>query len=214
MPKYVKNPTWADGSGGGTRVDAADLNVIEAGIYDSSVGRSTTFPASPVDGEMHVYPADTTNGIMWHFMYRSAPNDWEFIGGSPLYAVVETSETMTGTAYADLATAGPSITIPFNGDFLLSWGAHMFNASSVAWVHYAAVKFGGAATSDNDSVQVQGPNPGASNAGASVSRQKAYTGLTATTVLKLQYKNLWGSGTPTGNFAKRFLNVIPIRYTP
>lgn len=33
---YVRNPTWADGSGGGTRIDAADLNVIENGIYEVS----------------------------------------------------------------------------------------------------------------------------------------------------------------------------------
>jgi len=33
---YVKNPTWADGSGGGTSIDAADLNVIENGIFELS----------------------------------------------------------------------------------------------------------------------------------------------------------------------------------
>lgn len=33
---YVKNPTWADGSGGGTSIDAADLNKVEAGIFEIS----------------------------------------------------------------------------------------------------------------------------------------------------------------------------------
>ena len=33
---YVKNPTWADGSGGGTAIDAADLNMIENGVYELS----------------------------------------------------------------------------------------------------------------------------------------------------------------------------------
>lgn len=33
---YVRNPTWADGSGGGTSIDAADLNVIEQGLVDLS----------------------------------------------------------------------------------------------------------------------------------------------------------------------------------
>lgn len=32
---YVKNPTWADGSGGGTSIDAADLNKIEAGVFEA-----------------------------------------------------------------------------------------------------------------------------------------------------------------------------------
>lgn len=32
---YVKNPTWADGSGGGTAIDAADLNKLEDGVFDA-----------------------------------------------------------------------------------------------------------------------------------------------------------------------------------
>lgn len=35
MSKYTKNPTWADGSGGGTPITAAKLNNVEAGIFDA-----------------------------------------------------------------------------------------------------------------------------------------------------------------------------------
>ena len=35
MAKYVKNTTWADGSGGGTPITAAKLNNMEAGIFDA-----------------------------------------------------------------------------------------------------------------------------------------------------------------------------------
>jgi hypothetical protein len=35
MPNYVRNPTWADGAGGGTAITAAKLNNIEDGIYYS-----------------------------------------------------------------------------------------------------------------------------------------------------------------------------------
>lgn len=35
MPNYVKNTTWADGSGGGTAITAAKLNNIESGIFDA-----------------------------------------------------------------------------------------------------------------------------------------------------------------------------------
>jgi hypothetical protein len=35
VPNYVRNPTWADGSGGGTAITAAKLNNIENGIYDA-----------------------------------------------------------------------------------------------------------------------------------------------------------------------------------
>lgn len=33
---YVKNPLWQDGAGGGTSIDAADLNKIENGIFEIS----------------------------------------------------------------------------------------------------------------------------------------------------------------------------------
>ena len=33
---YTKNPTWVDGEAGGTRIDAADLNAIEDGIYNAA----------------------------------------------------------------------------------------------------------------------------------------------------------------------------------
>lgn len=32
---YVKNPPWADGSGGGTPINAAKLNNYESGIFDA-----------------------------------------------------------------------------------------------------------------------------------------------------------------------------------
>lgn len=35
MAKYVKNTTWADGSGGGTAITAAKLNNVESGIFDA-----------------------------------------------------------------------------------------------------------------------------------------------------------------------------------
>lgn len=210
MPKYVKNPTWADGSGGGTRIDAADLNVIEAGIYDSSVGRSTTFPASPVDGEMHVYPADTTNGIMWQFMYRSAPNDWEYIGGGPLSHEIATLETRNNSAYGDLSTSGPTVTVPFAGDWLVSYGALIAAPTSAADIGRIAVKRGGAATSDNDSALLAVPS-NASTQAASVSRTIRMNGLSASTVLLCQYKNSAGGNT---GFEKRWLFVTPIRHTP
>lgn len=33
MANYIRNPTWADGSGGATPITAAKLNNIEDGIY-------------------------------------------------------------------------------------------------------------------------------------------------------------------------------------
>lgn len=32
---YVRNPTWVDGSGGGTSIDAADLNANDLGVFNA-----------------------------------------------------------------------------------------------------------------------------------------------------------------------------------
>jgi hypothetical protein len=32
---YVRNPTWVDGSGGGTAIDAADLNANDVGVFNA-----------------------------------------------------------------------------------------------------------------------------------------------------------------------------------
>lgn len=82
----------------------------------------TSLPGSPYDGQEVVYLADSANGITWHLKYRSASastHKWEFIGGSPLISMIDTSEAIT-TTWQNLATDGPSITIPRAGDYRLN----------------------------------------------------------------------------------------------
>ncbi len=203
MAKYTPY-TFTDGVA--NDVSAARLNAIGAGIREASMGRSTTFPASPVDGDIHVYPADTTNGIMWMFMYRSAVNDWEFIGGAPLFHEILTSETTTSTAYTDLATAGPQVTVPFAGDWLVEFGSDMSHGTAASNT-FAAVRRGAAATSDNDCVE---HTSAAANHRASVARTIRMNGLAPADILQIEYKCNAGTGT----FLRRFLFATPIRHTP
>jgi hypothetical protein len=180
------------------------MTVIENGIREASMGRSTTFPTSPVDGDIHVYPADTTNGVMWMFMYRSVPNDWEFIGGSPLFAEVTTDESTTSTSYAALATAGPSIALPFVGDYMVEIGCHSYNSGSAQ--NSMSYDIGATAAADVDRVLPQ------VSAGGQIyvaSRPRRKTGLTAVT-LTAKYKTSAG----TAQFLNRWMRVVPIRHTP
>ena len=202
MAKYTVQ-TWTDGV---SALSAARMTVLENGIREASMGRSTTFPSSPVDGDIHVYPADTTNGVMWQFMYRTAPNDWEFIGGSPLYAEVVTSESTTSTTYAALATAGPSIALPFVGDWIVETGAGIASNTDNS-VGYMSYDIGGTAAVDADAFFAQ---RGTGLIYAHNMRRRRKTGLTAVT-LTAKYKVVVAS---TQTFVNRWMSVTPVRHTP
>ena len=206
MAKYAPQ-TWTNGAGGGTPLSAARLTVVENGIREASMGRSTTFPASPVDGDIHVYPADTTNGVMWMFMYRSAVNDWEFIGGAPLYAEVETQESTSSATYAALATAGPSIALPFVGDWMVETGMEQFSSATGSTFGSMSYDIGGTGAVDADAI-VNGTTTINVDV-AAVHRKRRKAGLTAVT-LTAKYKVSAG----TGVFRKRWMAVTPIRHTP
>lgn len=75
----------------------------------------TVLPASPTDGQLFVYTVAA--GTAWLLRWRTAISRWEFLGGPPLAAVVETSETTASTTFADLATAGPTVIAPLAGDY-------------------------------------------------------------------------------------------------
>ena len=51
---YVRNPTWVDGSGGGTSIDAADLNANDLGVFNAFTNPCAGVPQrDPVDREQH-----------------------------------------------------------------------------------------------------------------------------------------------------------------
>lgn len=206
MAKYSPQTWTADSLA--TPVSAARLTVIENAIREASIGRSTTFPASPVDGDIHVYPADTTNGVMWMFMYRAAVNDWEFIGGAPLYAEVATSETTASTTYAALATAGPSIALPFVGDWMVETGAQGFNSTGAQDVRMS-YDIGGTGAVDADATYIVGGGGYVAATRGNAIRKRRKAGLTAVT-LTAKYKT--GGGTAT--FQDRWMAVTPVRHTP
>lgn len=80
----------------------------------------TTPPASPNDGDIWMFPADTTNGVMWQFRYRAASASaykWEFVGGSPWKGFTTVAEVFTNTGYAEAANAPQRFTIPRAGEY-------------------------------------------------------------------------------------------------
>ena len=203
----MKNPTWADLVAGGTRIDAADLNNMEDGIYNATFGRSTTFPSTPVDGQLHQYPASASLGVMWLFVYNSgsaSAHKWECVSGPPLYAEVETSQTTTSASYVDLATVGPSITVPKAGDYLIT--CHADTTHSTTHQCWISPKIGAATALDADGVAY---HAWAASAIGALMTQRVKT-LAASDVIKIQYR----TSAATATFLKRRLFITPIRVTP
>lgn len=192
----------------GDVLTAAFWNLQVRDNMNSLVEAGTALPSSPVDQQSFYYIADATNGIVWHLRYRSASSSsykWEFVGGPALSAEVTGEQTSTSTSYTDLATAGPSITLPLAGDYLVTIAARMINtvANQSALMSYA---IGGTGAQDADAIVVL--SSGSSSGPIAYSfRERRKTGLTAVT-LTMKYKSSAGG---TCGWTDRFIKAIPIR---
>lgn len=203
-------------SGGGTaymqllvvRLDAPVTNII------TNIPLVSTLPASPVDGQEIYYLADATNGIIWHLRYRAAASGaykWEFVGGSSLFSEVTTAEATTTSTYVALATAGPLITLPLAGDYMVEHGmiGHSGADDVIALMSY---DIGATAAGDGDSCQAAygkiGPGTARSSA-PSVMRSRRKNAIAAATTLTAKYRSSFAG--VNVNLSARWMNVTPIR---
>lgn len=192
-------------------ITAKVLTDVEAAVTALQGTTSATPPGSPVDGDIWRLPADAASGVYWLFRYDAASASafkWTFLGGAPLSSDVATQEATASGVYVDLATVGPSVTLPRAGDYDLLFGASMTDSANAARVALASVKLGAAATADSDStVFAHGAQGAGVSAVASVNRGLRVTGMAASDVVKLQYRIAGGSV----GFEKRWLKVTPVR---
>jgi hypothetical protein len=147
-----------------------------------------------------------TSGVRWNFVYDTTDGStypWLFVGGPPLYAEVQTSETTSSATYAALATAGPSVTLPLAGDYDVSLGAQASN-DTVGAVAHMSYDIGGTGAVDAD-----GPRSTSSTASAdiAISYTRRKTGLTAVALVS-KYKQTAGG---IAAFHRRWISVIPVR---
>lgn len=167
----------------------------------------TSLPATAHDGQEIVFTDSLTAGTyQWTLRYVSdrSSNKWVFVGGTPMYAEVTTSETTSSTAYTALSTAGPSVTLPLAGDYFIDQGFdHSSHATADATVHMS-YDIGASAASDTDSTQCKPPN-GSTGLQSSVHRRRKKTGLTAV-ALTSKYRTTAG----TAGFEKRWIQATPI----
>lgn len=190
IASYTEHRDLGPSSDGGV-----DALMLAAGVGTPAI--VTSLPGSPVDGQEVVYAADATNGIYWLLKYVAAmagSYKWVYLGGDALMALVDTSQTTTSATYIDLATVGPSVTVPLAGDWRIEYGARIGDGN----MSYA---IGGTAASGNDAlVGVSGNNSHA----AGIRRHNAIAASTA-----FVSKYMANAGTAT--FSRRYIRATPIR---
>lgn len=196
---------WVPGAA--PELTAAQLNRLEQGIADAHSGAVAPFvtalPAGAVDGQECNFVADAANGVVWHMKYRAADTSgfkWQFVGGPPLTDEVLTPESTSATAFA--ALAGPTITVPVVGDYLVEIGASAF-ANAVVGDAVMSYAIGVTAATENDRVLI-GASTTFSQSGSRVRRK---TGLAQGTALSARYKGQAGAVT----FLDRWMRVLPVR---
>jgi hypothetical protein len=164
----------------------------------------STLPASPDDGDT-VYlqtAAMATAGIVWTFRYRAAAGTykWEFVGGPAWTAEIETSQnTASNNVPVDLATVGPSVTVPVAGEYVTTGCARGFNNFAGANRAFIGVAIGAGTPSNTAQADIPTQNHLASL--SIVDIQTA----TAGQEFRLRYQ----SANSTMAFASRTLQVLP-----
>lgn len=168
--------------------------------------RVTVLPSGPLDGDEIVFVADAANGVLWHLRCNAAsasPYKWEFVGGAPLFSEVAASQSVSVSAYSDLTTPGPAVTLPLSGDYIVAHGARMYSDQNngEAWMSYAV---GATAASDVDGINHYNPSAVYAMAEAMERRRNSQTGVTLTA----KYRR---GAAGAASFEKRWMRATPVR---
>lgn len=171
----------------------------------------TTLPTQPDPGQVVYFVADSTNRVIWTFRYNvtGTTYKWEFVGGPPLTASVNTGETTTSSAnYADLSggATGPNITIARAGEYICSFSNNNYNDTAASQNAMSVRDIGGSEASDNDAAYTY---LAAATNRTSAARNGVVLTCVANTTIRCRYRVPTGGGTAT--FETRKLEVIPRR---
>jgi hypothetical protein len=157
------------------------------------------------EGQELIYLAGEATGVVWTFRYRAASGSqhkWEFAGGAPLVAEVATEQGVKSETYTDPATAGPEITVPLAGDYIVDFRAEALNFSGKN--AFMSIKVGGGAAG----TYVAKAGSGTEVQFNSISRVASLLNVAASTVVKVQYR---GEDANECKFGERTLKLLPVR---
>lgn len=168
----------------------------------------TTLPASPVDGqEVVLTDSLTAPTYAWTLRYVAGitgPYKWIFVGGADWVSSIPAAQASgTRSTWYDLATVGPSVTVPRAGDYVAFGSASCIDNT-------AAVQTGiGIALGAASPTPIAYNYIATANFNSSVALQAVFTGIAAGTELRLRYAVFGTAGSATWQF--RVLRVQPLR---
>jgi hypothetical protein len=139
---------------------------------------------------------------------------WEFIGGPPLQVYDVNSVTHASSTFTDFSTAGPSLTMPLAGDYMVEWTCNVGNTlTAPTFDAYVGIK--NAATNPNDAdclhwtfTSTQGSLVGRDDAEPMGVMRRKITVAAANDVLKMVGRS---SGAQTINQERRLIVATPVK---
>jgi hypothetical protein len=195
------NGQWLKTSGGAavwaaiTPADVGTAKITTSGIAGGP-------PASPSNGDIWIAAGVYLGQNPWAFCYNAgsgSPYKWEFIGGGPVVVRIDTSEATSSGAIVDLATPGPSFTVPRAGDYHVGVTVGVTQGSAVS---FSAGAFVTPANVVSAQTMVNGAGSGWQ---ASAHGEGVMLAVAAATLLKVQYN----TGAGQVSFFNRTLTVLP-----
>ena len=183
---------------------AGAVGVVTPGVTPVPyIPEGDTLPDAPKGGETIFYVADESDGVVWQFRYDDTAGHWRFVGGPPLYARIDTDQSTTSGSYTNLASTGPTVTVPLAGKYIVRVGCNTYN-SGVA-TNLMSYQIAAGAASDRGSQAAIA----ASGYSASLSDEDDHTGVAASSAITAKYRTTAG----TANFRYRWIAVTPVTVT-
>lgn len=109
-----------------------DVNGQLPAAQRGPIGLVTALPAPTSDGQ-EVLLTDNlaVPGYMWRLRWNAADGRWGYVGGYPARHLVATQETTTSIgSMVNLATVGPRVTVPKQGDYSVRFGATVIDSAA------------------------------------------------------------------------------------
>ena len=163
-------------------------------------------PGSPSDNdEIYLLVGSGDTAVLWHLKYDSDITDqfkWRYLGGAPVAAEVATLENVASATYIDAATPGPSVVVPLDGVYDISFGSVLVSNGTNPMI--ASPSMAGSTPTEDDSISL---DPSATEVDYHFRTiRRTITGTEPHTI-KLQYRSNVG----TGQVSRRTIAVTPVR---
>ena len=114
-----------------TPTGPGDTNASFFSIYEFTTSGFVSpvvsaLPSTPFDGQEITLVVDAANFVYWRMKWVAAAAKWIFVGGQPIHRKVTNTQSITGTAFADIGGSGdPSCPLPAAGMYDIQLQANL-----------------------------------------------------------------------------------------